>query len=110
MIEKPDCKVCKYFNERKGINPCEENLCEKPKLLPANEEALFVWERVSSQFIMSPMGGPIDVNYEADEFVMNLYGVRDKQECFEKVTILAAETVKYINDKIKLESMKRESV
>ena len=49
------------------------------------------------------MGTPIDLDFAALDFVMDLYGVEDKRECFEKVYRLVVDNINSINSKVKLD-------
>jgi hypothetical protein len=56
-------------------------------LLPENEEAFFIYNVVRNQAIFAGMDGiPVDLDYKAVKIVMDLYGVENQRECFEKVT------------------------
>uniref|UniRef100_I2Q2N2 Uncharacterized protein n=1 Tax=Desulfovibrio sp. U5L TaxID=596152 RepID=I2Q2N2_9BACT len=48
-----------------------------------------VYKRCSKQVIVGQEGEPIDINVLAVKCVMDLMGVRDQDECLEKVQLLA---------------------
>jgi len=55
-----------------------------PELMEGNEEVLQVFLRVQGQHIMGS-SGPVDLNFQSVEFVLNLMGVENKREVFERV-------------------------
>lgn len=54
-----------------------------------NENALEIFFLVRNQLIMGP-GGPVDLNHLAIHAAMDLYQIRNRRECFEKVLKLAS--------------------
>jgi hypothetical protein len=58
---------------------------------------------VRNQLRTSGMGTPIDLDFAAVDFIMELYGVEDKRECFEKVYKLVVDNINSINSKVKLD-------
>jgi hypothetical protein len=55
-------------------------------LRPENEDAFFVFGHVSNQAIFAGMNAvPIDLNYPAVKFIMDLYGIKNQRDCFERV-------------------------
>ena len=62
--------------------PCIE--C-RPELDPENMEAMEVFITVQNQCIMPAMGEPVDLDFKAIAFVMDLYQVEDRLGTFEKV-------------------------
>jgi hypothetical protein len=81
------CEVCregyKSLSSKKGKEPpCEK--C-KPELIKENEEALKIYVICQNQVLMSGFGDIVDLNYNALEFIMSLYNVKNKRECFEKI-------------------------
>ena len=54
-----------------------------------NEEALGIFFLVRNQLIMGS-GGPVDLNHLAVYSAMDLYQVKNRIECFEKVLKLAS--------------------
>jgi hypothetical protein len=58
-------------------------------LYPENEDAANVYTQVRNQAIYVGMDGiPVDLNYSAVEFVMNLFGIENQRECFQKVLMV----------------------
>jgi hypothetical protein len=53
-----------------------------------NEEASKIYMIVQSQFIMGP-AGPIDIIHSAIYSAMDVYEVKNKRHCFEKVLKLS---------------------
>ena len=83
------CDSCReMWTERnargvEGEPPC--GTC-RVDLMPENEEAARVFQRVRGQVIAVGMEGKvIDLNYPAVKMVMDLYGVKNQKDCFEKV-------------------------
>lgn len=85
--KKPKCNVCRDIYEKKHEDPP----CEKcvPAILPGNEDALRVYLMVRNQVIVVGMGTPIDLDFNAIEFILNLYKIRNKKEVFEKVIMVS---------------------
>ena len=83
------CDQCRtMYTERKppGTPPCESCRVE---LREENEDAARIYQTVRRQiitFFNGEVDKEIDLNYVAVNVVMDLYGVRKKRECFEKVT------------------------
>lgn len=65
--KEPPCKTCK-------VEPLKEN-----------EQAGLVYMLVRNQVILSPSGEIVDLNINAVNAVMDIYDVKDKKGCFEKV-------------------------
>lgn len=70
--------------------PSGEPPCSNCRIEPReeNEDALRVFFAIHWQFIMGPRG-PVDINHLAIHATMDLYGIKKRRECFEKVLILA---------------------
>lgn len=62
--------------------PCEK--CRKVPL-PENEEAFMVYNIVQTQIITAGMGEIVGLDFNAINFVMEMYEVRDRRRVFEKV-------------------------
>lgn len=74
---------CKGAYEIMNIEaPCWK--CKK-ELLPLNEESLFVYGMLCNQVITAGMGEPIALNFNAIDFILTMYDVRDRRGTFEKV-------------------------
>ena len=56
-----------------------------PMLFPENEEVAKVWFVVSDQVLVGGMGDVIGINNLAIHAAMDLYNVRDKINCLEKI-------------------------
>lgn len=67
---EPPCDACR-------VEPCEEN-----------REAWRIFNLVRYQLVMG-VNGPVDVNHLAIHAAMDLYGVTDRRDCFEKVLRLS---------------------
>jgi len=84
----PNCEGCHNVYENR--TPPEDPPCEtcRVELMVENKEAAMVYQRVRGQVIVMSNGMEtrvIDLNYPAIEFVMDLYKVKNRVECFEKV-------------------------
>jgi len=82
------CDQCRgTYAER---NPPEEPPCEicYVELWSENEEAIRIFTVVRNQFIMGPTSA-IDINHLAIYGAMDLYKVKNRRQCFEKVLRLA---------------------
>jgi len=66
--------------------PCDA--CREP-VLNDNRDAMMIFNLVKNQFLMGP-GGPVEIDHQAIHSAMNLYHIRNKKECFEKVLSLCA--------------------
>ena len=64
--DAPPCSVCRILPE------------------PENTEALKIFFLTQNQFIMG-VNGPVDINHLAVHAAMELYGVKNRRECFGKV-------------------------
>jgi len=86
-----------FWETRDKQPPCDT--C-RPVIHPDNVEAIEIYGVVRNQLRVSGMGTPIDLDFAAVEFIMDLYEVEDKKECFEKVHRLAIESINTINSKV----------
>jgi hypothetical protein len=84
----PICPGCRdiYANR----TPPEEPPCGdcKIELLQENVDAQAIFGLVRDQYIMG-FNGPIGINQLAIHEAMNLYQIKDRQSCFEKVILLS---------------------
>jgi len=90
MVKDPPCDICRKFFERKSVKPiCGGFKCGKGKvepLLEENKEAIFIFSKVLNQAIFAGVdGAPIDLNFQSVDFIMRLYRIENKLDCFEKV-------------------------
>lgn len=94
------CDQCRVaYSER---TPPEDPPCETcwVDILPANRDALRIYRIVQNQFILG-MGGPVAIDQNAIHRAMDLYNVKDKVRCFEKVLVLTSRRINDIADKNK---------
>jgi hypothetical protein len=94
------CDQCRIaYSER---NPPEDPPCHTCWVdpLPANRDALKIYNLVQDQFIMG-FGGPVAINQNAIHRNMDLYEVKDKVRCFEKVLVLSNRRINEIAKKSK---------
>ena len=56
--------------------------------MPGNEDAEKIYMVVQDQMILGGMGGQVAINQMAIHAAMDLYGVADRQACFEKVVMV----------------------
>ena len=92
------CDQCRAtYAER---NPPEEPPCEicRVEFLPENEEALKIFRIVRNQLIVGP-ASVIDINHLAIHAAMDLYKVKNRKQCFEKVLHLANWWLEKIKEK-----------
>ena len=102
-VEKPDgtvitaCDRCRTVYG--GKEPPEEPPCKecRVELLERNEEAAQIFSLTRSQLIMG-FNGPIDVNHLAIHSAMDLYGIKSRRKCFEKVLSLSRWWLKKISE------------
>ena len=81
--------TCRRSYEVEGREaPCER--CQK-EVLPANQEAFRVFGIVQTQVVTAGMGEPVGLDFNAVNFVMELYEVRDRLRVFEKVNAIFRE-------------------
>ena len=59
-----------------------------PFLNDNNEEAVSVYIMVANQVITIGMGTIVDIDFNAIDFIMNLYDIKNRKVCFEKVVML----------------------
>ena len=100
VVVSTRCDQCRLmYGER---NPPQEPPCETcwVDVMPENIDALRIFNMVQNQFIMA-MGGPIAINQTAIHPLMELYGIKDKKRCFEKVLKLAEVRLEEVNKKDK---------
>jgi hypothetical protein len=90
-MKDPPCDICRKFFEKKPEKPiCGGFKCGKGKLseplLPENEDAFFVFTKVVNQAVFAGVDGmPVDLNYNAVKFILDLYEIENQQDCFERV-------------------------
>ena len=75
---------------KKQEPPCVRGDCQfgKPKLFIGNHLAWELYQKVSTQVIVTGMGDIIGIRFEAIESIMNIYGIMDSEErvdLFEKI-------------------------
>ena len=82
----PQCEACRDIYNRR--NPPQEPPCAtcKVDLNPNNEDAAAIFQKVKNQVITIGMEGkPVALNYQSVKMVMDLYGVKNQKDCFDKV-------------------------
>jgi len=62
--------------------------------MPENADAERIFNIVQDQLIFAGMGGPVSINQMAIHAAMDLYGIADKQICFEKVLLVSRAVIK----------------
>lgn len=93
------CDQCRQMwkerNERgiEGEPPCKECWTEP---FEENEDAFKIFFLTRSQLIMGQ--SPIDVNHLAIYSAMDLYDIKNRRECFEKVMKLSKWWIKKLKD------------
>lgn len=79
---------------------CDE--CMPVELNPENVEPFQIYQICRNQLITAGMSGvPIDINIPAIMAVMDVYQVKNKKACFEKVLKMARLDIQEINIKQK---------
>lgn len=92
-MRNPPCEVCRKFYEKKPVKPvCGKFKCGKGKLenplLIENGDAFHIFSLVVNQATFAGIEGvPVDLDFQAVEFVMNLYEIENRRECFELVLL-----------------------
>lgn len=78
------CDKCRKFWEKRKKEPdCDSCI---PPILPENENAFEVYELVKRQAIYVGMNGvPVELDFKALAFTMQMLGVDDRPGCFVKV-------------------------
>lgn len=90
LRDKPDCETCKLLKgDAWDAAHCE--ICVPP-LLPENEEALLIYLAVQDQLITG-FNGPVGLDQNAIHKAMDLYEIKDRRDCFEKVVALGRHIV-----------------
>lgn len=56
-----------------------------PPIMEENVEATNIYIRVRNQVVTAGMGQIIDLHFPSVQFVMDLYDVKNKKNCFERV-------------------------
>ena len=84
MIKKIPCEVCQKIKKKHHQKPDCDNCL--PELLPENQDAIAVYSQVRNQAIYAGMDAiPVDLNYGAVKIVMDMYGIENQPDCFQKV-------------------------
>lgn len=92
------CDQCRSMHgERSPPNdpPCETCWVELKK---ENEDALQIFYVIQDQFLMG-QNGPIAINHLAIHSAMELYGIQNRRDCFEKVLRLSRWNIEKINSR-----------
>jgi len=94
----PICGKCRKQYQRR--NPPEDPPCKTCYIepLPENEEAIRIFPIVKNQFIMG-MNGPISFLQPAIHSAMDIYDIKNKQQCFEKLLALEPWWIKKVTEK-----------
>ena len=71
-----------------------------PSLMPENRQVFEIFMKVQSQHIMG-FSGPVDLNFQSVQFIMDLMGVANRKEVFEKVYKLYNMSLQRIRDQAK---------
>lgn len=77
------CKNAFHVEGREA--PCDT--C-RPAVNPHNQDAWRIFQIVQTQVVTAGMGDVIGVDFNALNFVMELYDIDNRRECFEKVNVL----------------------
>jgi len=85
------------FSGKKVANKIETDF--EIFLFSENIEAFEIFIQVRTQFNFAGMGSVIGLNYQSVEFVMNLYDVEDKLDCFRRIRIIENEALILMREK-----------
>jgi len=72
-----------------------------PEIMEENADVISVYMKVSSQHIMG-FSGPVDLNFLSVKFIMDLLGIKNQKEVFERVHNLYVLRLNRYYDKIDL--------
>ncbi len=88
------CEACKevYGDDQEKCSDC------KPEYLEENAEAIYIFFLVRNQLIMG-YSGPVDINHLAIHSAMNLYEIKEKKDCFEKILFMGSYWLNKIREK-----------
>jgi len=75
------------YEERDMEPPCERCYVE---LDEENKEVMDLYLKVRNQVRLSPMGDIIGLDYNALNFIMDIYGIENKRDMFEKMLVCFA--------------------
>jgi len=90
------CEGCKeIYGDKHEEPPCYE--C-KPKYLEENANAISIFFQVRDQWIMG-FDGPIALMHSAVHSQMELRGIKNKEQCFDKVMYLSKYDLKKSREK-----------
>ena len=89
------------MHENKGELPDCENCI--PPLIPDNEDAFQVYQQTHSQYILSGMGGPVDINHLPVWEYIDRYEIEDPLGCFEIVVAVSRHMINAMNEEAKAE-------
>jgi len=70
--------------------------------MPANIEAFNVYMQVKNQHIMG-FSGPVDLNFLSVKFIMDMMGVKDQLNVFERVHTTYTAVLDHMRDKANIE-------
>jgi hypothetical protein len=80
----PACPACKQLGSYAKIGEAACDSC-RVDLYEENRDAGTVYMLCRNQVITAGMGEVIDLNYQTVKTIMDLYGVKDQQDCLMKV-------------------------
>lgn len=90
-FKRPSCKACRHFAKKRNEKPdCDSCL---PTLAPENIEAAKVFPYVYDQWIINPMGKIIALDLNAVFKAMEVFEIRNKKECLNKIRFLFNEMI-----------------
>lgn len=76
----------------------EDNQDQFIKIWPENQDIIYTFLRVSTQWRTS-MGGVIGLDYSVLMMVMDMYDIKDKKAVFEGIQIMESAALSSLNDK-----------
>ena len=95
--EKPDCETCKKI-KGESFDSQDCKIC-LPDCFEENKDAEKIFLVIRDQYIVSAMGEPISINQVAIHKAIDLYDIKFKQDCFEKVVTVSRKFLYEQNEK-----------
>jgi hypothetical protein len=94
LAEKPDCSICKTL-KGDSFDWADCIICI-PNQMEENVDAEKIYAIVQDQVLLG-FGGPVALNQIAIHMAMDLYGIKDRVGCFEKVLAVGRHFIKKYN-------------
>lgn len=72
---------------------------EEFEVFDDNWKAVELFQRLATQWVWSSGGGAIGFNYQSVEFLLRLYGIKQRRQIFEELQIMELAVIKFWNAK-----------